>query len=369
MLRNQRLVALAHDRIGETTSQIYAQALELLEEKIERCRLDPRVDEMGDEVDAHRPTITTMEVAAALSRSINTARGIGRENEPAQAPVANSKKSKKRRANDESDEDEVMGEANGHANGDGNLDFLDEDPLADEDVKPAKRARVTFQEEPMTPASGEDSENRLLQIKKHLQILEADDCHFVKKGTGRGQGEWSVEFEKIIEYMQEAELNLMMLENFGQDGHRLARIFRKLGKLDEKQLPNIALMKQKDIRTKLAEMQMAGVIDIQEVPRDPARTTNRTIFLWYFDAERVSAILLDKIYKTMSRCVQRLDVEKRRSHEILTVTERSDVRDLPPEEYLEPAQVTVLQEIRDKEQRILGQIHRLDEMIGVFRDY
>lgn len=326
------------------------------------------VDEIGEEEDLVRPTVTTMEVAAALSRSINTARGIGKENELQQSPVANLKKAKKRRANDDSDDDEVMADTNGNANGDSEYDFLDKDPL-DEDLKPAKRARVTFQEEPLTPVSGEDGENRLLQIKKHLQILEADDCHFVKKGTARGQGEWSVEFEKIIAYMQESELDLMLLENFGADGHRIARVLKKLGKLDEKQLPNIALMKQKDIRTKLAEMQMAGVIDIQEVPRDPARTTNRMIFLWYFDPERVSAILIDKIYKTMSRCIQRLDVEKRRSHEILTLTERSDVRDLPPEQYLEPSQVKVLQEIRGKQQMILGQLGRLDELIGVFRDY
>lgn len=368
-LRNQQVVALANDRIGETTSLIYAQGLRLIEEKIERCRLDPKVDDMDDLVEG--PTFTTMEVAAALSKSVNAARGIGKESGPSDHPPVSSQKAKKRRA-DGIDEDEVMATTNGNANGadgDHEFDILRDDPFADEDIRPAKRTRVTFQDQLLSPSSYEDSENRILQVKKHLQILAQDECKFLRHLGGRGQGEWAVDFDAIIHYMQEAELDVMMLEKYGKSGHRLARMMRKLGKLDEKQLPNLALMKQKDIRTKLAEMQMAGVVDIQEVPRDAGRTTARTIFLWYFDTERVSAILLDSIYKSMSRCYQRLDVEKRRSQDILTLTERSDVRDQPPEEYLDESQVVILEEIRAKERNLLGQIHRLDEMVGVFRDY
>jgi DNA-directed RNA polymerase III subunit RPC3 len=374
-LRNQRLVALANDRIGETTSLIYAQGLKLIEEKIERCRPDPKVDDIEELGQAEGPTFTTMELAATLSKSINAAKGIGKENEPDDNPPGGSHRGKRRRTEvdvDISDEDEVVATTNGnkHVPADNDdVDSLKDDPFADEDIKPTKRPRVTFQDQLITPAAYDDSENRLLQVKKHLQILEADECKFIRRAGSRGQGEWGVDFDAIIHYMQEAELDTMILENYGKSGHRLARMMRKLGKLDEKQLPTLALMKQKDIRTKLAEMQMAGVVDIQEVPRDAGRTTARTIFLWYFDTERVSAILLDGIYKSMSRCYQRLDVEKRRSHDILTLTERSDIRDLAPEQYLEPAQVNSLAEIRAREQSILGQIHRLDEMVGIFRDY
>jgi DNA-directed RNA polymerase III subunit RPC3 len=373
-LRNQRLVALARDRIGETTSLIYAQALSLIEEKIPRCRLDPKVDDIDLDDIPEGPTFTTMEVATTLSRSINAARGIGKEQEPDEHTSNGARKTKKQRPEaelEDSDEDVFAATTNGNGKTTDkhhNIDMDIDDPFADEDAKPTKRPRVTFQEQTMAPAS-EDSENRILQVKKHLFILAADDCKFITKSGIRGQGEWSVNFGAIIHYLQETELDTMMLENYGKHGHRLARMMRKLGKLDEKQLPNLALMKQKDIRTKLAEMQMAGVVDIQEVPRDAGRTTARTIFLWYFDTERVSAILLDGIYKSISRCYQRLDVEKRRSQDILNLTERSDVRHLAPEDYLEPTQVNLLLEIRDKEQKILGQIHRLDDMVGVFRDY
>jgi DNA-directed RNA polymerase III subunit RPC3 len=114
---------------------------------------------------------------------------------------------------------------------------------------------------------------------------------------------------------------------------------------------------------------MAGVVDIQEVPRDAGRTTNRTIFLWYFDTERVSAILLDSIYKMMSRCIQRLDVEKRRKHDVLSCTERSDVRDEDPETYLDAGQLAEFREIESKEENLLSHIMKLDDLVGLFRDF
>jgi DNA-directed RNA polymerase III subunit RPC3 len=275
-----------------------------------------------------------------------------------------------------SDEDESMDDVlTANANGtipeiDQDSDSHGEDPFeGDMTTKPSKRAKVTFQDKLPKPEAAESRENRMLQVKNHLLLLAADDCGFLRKCGSRGLGEWTVDFEGMTQYLQEVEMDTMLLESFGKVGHRLARMMRKLGKLDEKQLPNLALVKQKDVRTKLAEMQMAGVVDIQEVPRDSGRTTSRTIFLWYFDVERVSTILLDSIYKNMSRCFQRLDIERRRVQDVLTLTERTDLLDEQPEKYMVPEQLNVLHEIEDKEESLLGHISRLDELVAIFRDY
>lgn len=376
-LRNQRLVQLANSRIGETTSNVYAEFLRLLEEKIPRCRLDIKIDDVEDLPEG--PSITTMEVAAAISKSVNVAVGIGKASLDRidTTSLEKSHKSKRRKAGELEDDASADEDESEEVNGNGNISGVDqdsdsngEDPFAEApDAKAPKRTKVTFQDKLPKPASSEDRQVRFNQVKNHLLLLAADDCRFIRKCGSRGLGEWTVDFDTIIERMQEAEIDLMLLENFGPTGHRLARMMRKMGKLDEKQLPNLALMKQKDVRTKLAEMQMAGVVDTQEVPRDSARTTNRSIFLWYFDTDRVSSIFLDGIYKSMSRCLQRLDIERRRAKDVLSLTERSDVRDMKEEEYLEPSQINDLQIFQAKEQSIVGQVGRLDELVGIFRDY
>jgi DNA-directed RNA polymerase III subunit RPC3 len=382
-LRNQRLVQLASSRIGETTSQIYAELLRLLEESIPRCRLDPAIDDLDDLPDG--PTVTTNELSIALSKSIQVSRGIG-DPSHSEGSLRKSDKSLKGKNKVKVDEAEVEGEASSdedehdedvETNGNGNIPEVDEDSAGDgdepfeEDPRPTKRAKVTFQDKlpKPKPDRSEDPDTRLYHIKMHLKLLAEDSYKFVRKCGKGGSNEWTVDFEDLVKHLRESELDTILLENFGQGGHRLVRMLRKLGKLEEKSLPNLALMKQKDIRTKMAEMQMAGMVDIQEVPRDASRTTQRTIFLWYFDPERVSSILLDGVYKAMSRCLQRLEVEKRRARGILSMAERTDVRETSEEEVLSTEQMDMLEAIRAKEDKLLGQLGRLDDLVGVFRDY
>ncbi|KAF4625732.1 hypothetical protein G7Y89_g12428 [Cudoniella acicularis] len=376
VLRNLQLVELANTRIGKTTSQIYAQLLRHIEEKIPRCQLDPKVDDPDDISEG--PSVSTMEIAAALSKSINVGTGIGKtlekdkDKEKVQVKKGVKRNADEMEAGEAAHTNGEQKDANGNgAENDHDSEEDSDDPFADEPAtKAVKRPTVTFQDKLPKSGGAEERENRMTQVKNHLQLLAEDEYKFIRKCGIRGVGEWTVDFARLVGFMREAELDQLLFENFGQSGRRLARMMRKLGKLDEKQLPNLALMKQKDVRTKLAEMQMAGVVDIQEVPKDSSRSNNaRTIFLWYFDPDRVSAILLDKIYKAMSRLLQRLDVERRQAHGILELTERSDVRDQSPEEYLTGAQLNDLHDIERREQTLIGQVARLDELVGIFRDY
>ncbi|KAH6670064.1 DNA directed RNA polymeras-like protein III subunit Rpc82 [Halenospora varia] len=361
ILRNLQLVEYAKARIGTTTSQVYGELLKQTEERIPRCQPEPNVDDPYEKNEL--PAASTTEVADGLNKSVDAGFGIGK--------MSMSKHNA----------DDMEGlEANGtngikkEANGvDLGSDEELDDPFVDESASPAVRQpKVTFQDtKAFSSDHGADRSNRILQVRNHLHLLLNDDYHFIQKAGVRGLGEYSVNYPRLVATIREAELDQLLLENFGQSGRRLAKMMRRLGKLEEKQLPNLALMKQKDVRTKLAEMQMAGIIDIQEVPRDGVNRNNntRTIFLWYFDLERVSKILLERTYKAMSRLLQRLDVERRRAHAILEITERTDVQDQAPENYLGADQLKELQNIQCREENIIGQVSRLDELVGIFRDY
>ena len=377
-LRNKRLVELAHSRIGKTTSEVFAEVLRLLEQNISRCRVDLAIDDFDDPPD---PFVTTMELSLALSKTIRVSEGIG---DPSHGATRKSEKSLNGRkaSADEGGDSDALSDKNVDMRGNGNMpeveeDSSDYDDPFDEDVRPLKRTRVTFQEKLPKPKKRavppDNREQRSYDLKKHLQLLAQDSCHFIRKCGQGGSNEWSVDFERLVEQLRESEVDTILLENFGPGGLRLVRMLRTLGKVEEKALPNLALMKQKDIRTKMAEMQMAGMVDIQEVPRDAGRSINRTIFLWYFDPQRVCSILLDNVYKAMSRCLQRLEYERRRSGGILAMMERSDVREAEDEgllnDVLDDAQQGMLREIRSKEDALLGQIARLDELVGIFHDY
>jgi len=428
-LRNERLVEFACERIGETTSYVYAEILRLMEENISRCRIDPKIDDVDDLSDG--PSVTTKELLAALSPTIDVSLGIGKaskekidvrrvekslreareqflaenkaEREGTKKEVDPKKKNGKIEADgskkmnglietndpemqngdieaevegEASPDEEESGQEDYDMNGNGNTvevveddEHLSDDPFNDDEpVKAPKRAKVTFEDKLPRPAAPEDRLDRLMHLKNHLMVLAADECHFLRRCGSQGQGEWTVDFEPLVDHLRQSEIDFVILENFGKGGHRLVRMMRSVGMLDEKALPNNVLMTQKDTRTKLAEMQMAGMIDVQCVPRDTAHTIQRSIFLWYFDPDRVGQQLLDNLYKTMSRCLQRLEVERRKASGILSLAERTDVRD-KVDEQLNAAQKILLDQFLDKEKQLLGQVFRLDGLVGIFRDY
>ncbi|KAI9730936.1 MAG: RNA polymerase III subunit C82 [Claussenomyces sp. TS43310] len=382
-LRTQQLMALAAHDIGEVTSKVYYELLGLLEDKISRCRSDPTMD--GPDDDGYASTVTTMELSQAMSTSINVALGIGKAPQDRIDTSGLDRASlKSKRTHDEAEaesgasSDEDGDDGNGsdvNENGDimevdHDSDTMGEDPF--DDAAPAVRsirpAKVTFSDKLPKPISSEDRQNRMTHIKKHLQLLAEHSRHLLRRCGNNGLGEWTVDFEGTIEYMRETQLDNIIEQDFGNTGQRLARILRQKGKLDEKTLPSLALLKQKDVRTKLAQMHMSGFVDTQEIPRDNSRAPTRTIFLWFFDTDRVTMLVLDSIYKTMARCMQRLEVEKLKEHDILALADRSDVR-AQEEAMLEAPQLKRLREIREKEEKILGQISRLDELVGIFRDF
>lgn len=367
-----RLAELANNRIGETTSLVYGELLRLLEGKIPRCRPDPHIDDIEDLPDG--PMITTVELVAGMNPAINVGGGIGKVTGD-KVPSATKKTSgiKGETSLDEDESDEDARKPNGDMRISSTVvnnesDNHDETSATNAAKTDPKRAKVTFQEKLPRPAETEESQDTLALVKNHLSLLAADECNFVRRCGSRGQGEWTVDFERLIDFLQQHELDSIILENFDSTGHRLARMLRNMGKMEEKHLAAFALMKQKDVRTKLAEMQMAGVADIQEIPKDATRANNRTIFLWYLDVDRISAILQQSIYKTMTRCFQRLEVERRRANGILSLIQRTDVKD-HVEEVLSGEQMNMLREIRGKEDKLLGQVGRLDDLVGTFSEF
>jgi DNA-directed RNA polymerase III subunit RPC3 len=380
LLRNQRLISLAAHDIGETTSQVYAGLLRLLEEKIPRCQRDLIPDGADDEGE---PTVTTMELCRALNNSIDPAIGIGKVSSdkvdtsslerPRRKQIGALESTVESQAS--SDEDDTEDE-----NGMGNvaktrsMGGVDQDSsdhgegMLDNALavkEPARHTRVTFEDISTKSDSQGDRQSKMVYIKKHLLLLMEHSCHFVRLCGGRGLGEWTVDFSGLVEYLKETEIDTVISQRFGIIGKRIAQILRHKGKLDEKQIQKFGLLKQKDVRTKLVEMQMVGFVDIQEVPKDNNRTPSRTMFLWFLDINRVMAIIQDSIYKAMSRCLQVLDVER---VGVAAILERTDIKGRE-EELLDKNEFTEFRVIKEKEEKILAQVSRLDDLMAIFQDF
>ncbi|KAK7977702.1 DNA-directed RNA polymerase III subunit RPC3 [Apiospora saccharicola] len=371
-LRNQRLCQFVDDHVGYTTAQVYGAMLAALSKKLSCCQPDPTDDSLDP---MNPPTVTTIEIFEYLKASVDVFGGIGKPS-PEQINVTSAEKVERQPPSGDGDGDEDVYDAQ-HS-------IEDPDNDADVDMEAAngyylngyhggddgevsgqngtKDTKVTFADKGPTKAE------RMQRMRQHLLILAESGIHFVRHSGTRDQGEWTVDFEVLIRQLRFLELDTIIEDTFGREGLRLIKILRAKGKIDDKTLPTMALMQKGDVHMKMVEMELAGFLDVQEVPRDNNRVAARTLFLWFFDEHRTLTRTLDNTYKAMVRHLQRLEVESQKKKNILSLVERTDVQGME-EEKLNGDAFNEYQQYLDIQSRLLGQVSKLDDLVSVLRDY
>lgn len=366
-LRNQHLVDLAADTLGEATGEVYRTLLQLMTVETPQCRKDTCVE---DDVPLPMTVVTTLDILEALDDSVNLGSGIGKvAKENINTSSVEKIKAEQPQSDDESDESEDDGPRRRpgatavNVDEDSDEEEEDEEEEEDSEVKTNGKpgTKVKFKEEA-------PQVSRLDQMRQHLLLLKESRHKFIRHCGTQGRGQWTVDFDQLMSRARETELDAVIEQTYGRHGLRLTRILREKGKLDEKMLHGAALMRKPDVQAKMVQMQMAGVVDIQEVPKDSSRLANRTMFFWYFDGERTQAQLLDDVYKAMVRCLQTLQVRRHHEKSILSFVERKDVQGRE-EEVMTTEHYNTYNRHLEVQEKLLAQVMRLDDMISVLRDF
>lgn len=373
-LRNRRLVQFATDMFGETTAYVYGVLLKLLTRDAPRCRPDPVMDAPGDDDEENEKKwlggVSTEQILDNLKTSVDLSSGIGKadrrqiSSRAAEMIEAHPPKKKALIAEaevegdasaDEDDDDESSSEGS-----DNDSDF--ERPNGTNGVNGTNGTKVKFDE---SAAPKERRLDRPTQLRQHLLLLSDSTERFVRHC---GPNEWTVDFEPVMGALREAELDSVIERVSGRQGLRLVRILRAKGKLDEKALPNVALMRKPELQQKMLEMQTNGFVHVQEVPRDVKADVKKSFFLWFCDIDRSLNRLLDTSYTTMVHCIQVLEALRQKEKDVLSTTRRSDVRgrekDTMRKEYYER-----YSRFLECERKLFAQVMRLDDLVSVLRDF
>ncbi|KAK3320711.1 RNA polymerase III subunit RPC82-domain-containing protein [Cercophora scortea] len=360
-LRNRRLVQFATDMIGPTTAYVYGVFLGLLTKRVSRCRLDPEIDITEDDSQG-RGYVTTDEILDNLKTSIDLSLGLGKAPRTEISSKAAEKiledPPKKRRFIEEA---EVDGNASADESDDeGGSDTDHSDSDHDHKGPATNGTKVKFAD-----SAKEQRLDRPALLRQHLLLLAESTQRFVRHC---GHNDWTVDFVPLMRTMRESELDVVIERTSGREGLRLVRILRSKGKLDEKALPNVALMRKAEIQQKMLEMQTAGFVDIQEVPRDNKADVKKSFFLWFCDSDRSLRRLLDNSYKTMLRCIQVLEVLRQKDKDVLMLTKRSDVRG-QEKDVMEKVYYDRYSRFLANEKKLFAQIMRIDDLVSLIRDY
>ncbi|KAF2771609.1 hypothetical protein EJ03DRAFT_388087 [Teratosphaeria nubilosa] len=338
-MRSHALEQLAKRFLGSVTASVYGALLQTLESKIQD--LDEVVE--GDDDERHLPLSTLTEVAEVLDPTLELATSI--KGLSSGKDVLNGVHKK------------------------GKHQIIEEEDFSEIGVK---RERPSDDEdEPTTNGftSYRDRAKRIQHIEQHLSLLEEHPKQFCKRARKHGgSNEWLVDLRALTDKLIDAELDSVVGARYGKTALRLTRLLRERGKLDEKQVGLFAMMRLKDVRAILTELQFHGILDAQELPKDASRQPSRTAYLWFFDTKRVQSMITQQTYKAMSRTIQRVFVERESYRGVIDKAERSDVKGREQEK-LEQVEKTTLRAWRETEERLFSQVARMDEVVALLRDY
>lgn len=316
-LRNRRFISLAeHDSSSPVTAEVYEALLRRIEYQTPACRDSVEIPREGEEGEQYSVPISLNAIAEDLDPQLDLSGSIG--------PIELS--TRRKRPLDDDDDNHNNNNANG------------------------------------------TNTTNLHEIDQHLALLAQPPHNLTSKRTVGGLPTWTVEFRHLARTLRHLDIEQLIEARYGDVALRVIRVLQAKGKLDEKRLQEISLLPFKDLRQVLASMQAGGFVDLQEVPRDAQRQPSRTIYLWFHDADRICASVIEDIYKAMAGCLRRLKSERERLKEFLEKTERSDVKG-NEERYLSEGELRSLSRWREKEALLLGEVSRLDDMVAVIRDY
>ena len=365
-LRNISLTALANEAICKSTSNIYAEVLRRLEINTRACKEESDVPDIGDGTElGDLPYVSTDDLVHVIKDSKELGETLGKiEGNSANAKeVEHPKKRRKKKESESDDEALVVGHA-GPDEDDNESDSEDGDESSDSEQANGD-ADYTLNSLPKAP---EDTHRRF--IRDHLLLLAKHPYSFLHHipETSVLPERWTVYYRPLMKSIIHHVLLQIITTRYGQPAARLTRLLAERGKVDEKSLCSLSLLNQKSMRSYLTTLHKAGMIQLQEIPRDNSRNPQRTLYLWYFDAERCKAKILQESYKTMVRCLQRVQVEGDKVKGTLEKASRSDVIGRE-EEFLGLQEREALEKWGQMEERIWGELGRLDELVGILRDF
>ena len=342
MFRNEQLTGLCERFLGRTVANVYEAFLQLMEKRVPRCHdlllealKETPLDEEGDECDDDDfvdPSVTSYEVAAVLNSNIDLKAGLGY--------VSGSHES-----------DEGQGHEQIAVNG-----GLDDD----DDVHIPRTSKVFIKTEPET-------EHQQL-VRQYMGVLREDPRHFVRWHTSKDGGEWCIDYLPLTKYLIQIQIENTVNTRFGREATRVIRLLHSKGKLDEKQIAKLGLLREKNVRNILTHLQEAGLLEIQEVPKDTARQPNRTIFLWFYDQDRCRRLILHDTYQAMARMLQRAKFEKGRIKDVLEKAERTDVKG-KEDRFLSEDERRALRRWLEVEDILMSHLGRQDDLVALLRDF
>jgi len=218
---------------------------------------------------------------------------------------------------------------------------------------------------PITQAAIRDATPSMVEIssdmlKLYLDTMAMDNFDILTKATVGTTVTYRINYASLVQAMKQRDLECIVYEKFGLYGVRVFRTLQRHDWTEQQQLSELAMIPKKKACSLLYQLNSAGFVKLQEVPKAPDHTVRMTIFLWAAELNEGSKSVVREIYKTMTNLTERLSHE----HQRFTELQGSSTTDTMTKE-----QIVEMQKMQGRLDKLEGAILHLDEEAVIFIDF
>lgn len=166
----------------------------------------------------------------------------------------------------------------------------------------------------------------LLLVNEFMKVLQSDEASFISRADDRSVGMFRINYEDIGTSLKLHVLENVIKKKFGSSSWRLFRVLLFNGLMDERQITKTALIQSTDVKSKLEELAVHKLVELQEIPRTADRAPSRAFYLWSVNLDRCFQELLSFIYRSIGTLLERRKWELKTRKVLLEKLEREDVK-------------------------------------------
>ncbi|KAF2731430.1 DNA directed RNA polymeras-like protein III subunit Rpc82 [Polyplosphaeria fusca] len=212
-------------------------------------------------------------------------------------------------------------------------------------------------------------DQKVALVAAHCSLLARDPFHFVTWHSKSGNSQqYHVEFDEVVKACIQLEIEKTIQAQKGPVAVSVIRALKRKGRISEQQVALFLMQPLDNLRGLFTDMFRRSYIQTQEVPRVERREAKLSMHFMWYDQEQVRDKLLQDVYKAMGNFLQRLESERDEIKELLTKAERTDVVGNEAR-YLSHDEIAALKKWKGVEEKILLQLHRMDELVAMLRDF
>ncbi|KAH3902436.1 related to DNA-directed RNA polymerase III subunit RPC3 [Saccharomycodes ludwigii] len=196
-------------------------------------------------------------------------------------------------------------------------------------------------------------------INAHLKLLANGSVEFIKEAK---PGMYYVPYSSLIPCLKTYTYDTLIQATLGSSAFRVLRCIRENRLVTEKLLNNLALMREKDIRSVLSSLARYNGVEIQELPRTADRSASRSVFLFRTNNSRAFNFMKSNLCWNIANLIYRLENLKNENSTLLTKAQREDVKGKEMELLL----TSEINQLKMVQERQLNSITRIDRLLSLW---